>query len=303
MGDDLWALDSLRDRDRGKTYRVWGFDHYLSRSFSFLKGSERYLEKIGKLVNIECRILEPIGIPRHRARTLEQGLIWDFLPHALSIIEALLNRFTTPLGFDDNWTHRLLQVKVANYPLSPVKPGTFALIKYGAVRTEEAYFVPDNDISGKQIPVTILLGKGVNIKHDKVIILTGSRGKIIVPLSDGSKFFFQSLKGGREELGVLDKNPIRTFLEASLDKKEKPLKTPGVLSFDAALLIVAMLHDVRNSIPWLLPTYKVGDSLEKVMDKIEKQGPPRLPTYRFADTAEQILQEIDKAFRNHSKGA
>ncbi|RLC67299.1 MAG: hypothetical protein DRH97_05070 [Chloroflexi bacterium] len=82
-------------KEKGAIESVYTFDHYLARAYPFLQRCSRYVEKIGGISQIEVRILEPDGISKERASTLDGGVILDLFCHVLMLVCATVSENTT----------------------------------------------------------------------------------------------------------------------------------------------------------------------------------------------------------------
>lgn len=227
---------------------VFGFDHYLARTYPFLKNKKHYLNKINKIVRIEFKILENSPIPAERLQTLDSGIIFDLFCHVLSVVITTVSNKQTcsPEQLNDIVIENVV---TANCLGSRTKGETFARINF----------------SIKGIKVDVTLGKCVGNSEEKVMVITGKNGDIKLDfLKD--EFFIDS-----EKMGNLNNRHVGTFIKKVLELNEKksPASIPGVLSFDTALEILRTVTETKNKLHEL-PNYSCGTSVEEILSPRNK---------------------------------
>jgi hypothetical protein len=208
------------------------------------------LGRIGKIEKIEFHILEPWGIPLKRVEALDKGMIFDLFCHVLAIVGAVIDQNLTPSA-SILPTVELREVKAARYINCPISGETFA-------RTE---FIIDN------IEVVSAIGKGVGIAEDKLMIISGSKGKIKLDIAKDDFLVFDH-HGNQQGQGKLEPRHVESFLEAVLQRGNSIL-APGVLGFDAALEIL----DKDERLIERMPQYCVGEPIGKILSKFNHFPP------------------------------
>jgi predicted dehydrogenase len=227
----------------GEADIAYGFDHYLAKAHPFLRKQNGCLGKIGKISKIEFNILESSDIA-NRASTLDKGVIFDLFCHVLAVVSAIVERNFTPseaiLG-----TVKLRDVKPAKYKNCQISGETFARIEFS---------ISDN------IKVIATLGKGVGEGDDKYLTIYGKKGRIKLNFVENQ--FICDYSSQHQDKGQLESRHVESFLEAIL-QGEKPLSTPGALSFDTAFAILKLLTEAKSKVE-VMAVYDIGTSAEEI---------------------------------------
>jgi predicted dehydrogenase len=225
----------------GEADIAYGFDHYLAKTYPFLRKRNGYLGKIGKISKIEFNILEPSSIPANRVKTLAKGVIFDLFCHVLAVARATVDRDFTLAMF------KLKDIKAARYRDCPISGETFARIESSL---------------GDNIEVIATLGKGVGKSEDKCMTIKGSGGTISLNFLEDRFVCDYSDRGQAVE--QLESRPVESFLETIL-QGEKPLSAAGVLSFDTAFAILRLLDEAKSKAKVTPRRYDIGASAEEIM--------------------------------------
>ena len=107
--------------------------------------------------------MEAYCITRHRALSLNSGMIDDLGPHAFVIVACLACKEAAPTRASFKRI-RVEGVRVAHYIGSPIDGDTFATIKATTV------------IKRRRVPVSIRIGKGIGETDRKVAVIEGEGG-------------------------------------------------------------------------------------------------------------------------------
>jgi predicted dehydrogenase len=238
-----------RDQDRD---RVYGFDHYLAVVAPFRQDRSTHLQRIGAIKRVDCRILEALSVPQDRTHTLEKGLAFDLLGHALSVTAACLSIPASPGQV------QLTEVKAARCNTTPaeVSGETFTKLDYVFGATS----------------VQITLGKYVGDREDKQMVITGTSGRIVLDLASQKEFVVLDKHENVLERANLTPQHVASFLEALL-QGTPPLQAPGVMDFDTALGILELLDEAKQRIEAQeraigLAEYHKGDSVDTILKRI-----------------------------------
>ena len=228
---------------------IFGFDHYLARSYLFLKNEERILQTIGgieSIRNIEFRILEDSPIPQGRKVTLDKGIIFDLFCHILAVVGATVSRQTYCSAMSIRAVEDI-HVKAAKYQNAPIRGETFSRI--------------DFNVNG--INVEAIIGKCVGDSQDKSMIINGNKCSIELDFME-DEFYIYDSENIILETGKLNPNHVETFIEEVLDGKN-PNMVPGVISFDISFEILELLKKTKKKIHGSLVEYKCGSTLEEIL--------------------------------------
>ena len=241
----------LKEKIEGKREKeaVFVFDHYLANTYPFLQNKASYLGEIGEIRKIEYNILEPFGIPQHRVKTLDKGMIFDLFCHVLALVCAVVKQNLT-CSETKLRAVQLEDVKAAQYAGCPISGETFAWIKFRVNRDVE---------------VVSAVGKCVGTCEDKFMRLYGSNGNIKLDFVKDEFSVFDS-QGSQRKQGRLNSKYVESFLEGVLLGKERPLLVPGILSFDAALEILTILDEAKQQIG-KMPEYRCNESVSEILER------------------------------------
>jgi len=239
---------------------VFGYDHYLAKSYYFQVKTDQWLKKeiIGDLTEIEFRLLEPDVIPPHRIKALDRGMIYDFFPHGLAVVAAIPSPFAYP---DTGILKRikLNRVLVAKYRRCKITGTSFVKIDF-----EIPY-------KRKSIFCQAIIGKGVGKEFEKSLRIGGSKGEIFVDIQNYHYSIFDEKQKKIKEDTLLY-NYEKAFLSAALDFEKSVSQIPGALPFEAAKEILYILDEARwRSEPrGRPPIYKVGTPAAEIIELIKK---------------------------------
>lgn len=239
---------------------VFGYDHYLAKSYPFQLKTDEWLQKglIGELREIEFRLLEPKIISPHRAKALDRGMIYDFFPHGLSVAVATPSRFAYPDPLILK-NVRLVKVQVAKYFGSKMSGTSFVKVDFE---------IPHQ---GRNIFCQSWIGKGVGQEHEKTLRIIGTKGEIFVDIKN-CRYVVLDEKGKKTKEDKLLYDYEKAFLTSAVDFKKTLAQIPGALPFESAKETLYILDEARwRSEPaGKSPIYKVGSSVSEI-EKIIKE--------------------------------
>ena len=219
----------------------YGFDHYLAKTFPFLH--QPCLNEIGKIREIDFNLLEPGIIPLEKSKTLDEGVIYDLFCHVLAVVGATLSRDSA--SFEATLKSVVIRkVVTAQYTGCQISGETFAQIGFSLGTTE----------------VIATIGKGVSHSDEKCMTIHGENGKIRLDFKEND--FVCHYSNHHLKKGYLESKPVESFLEAVL-QLEKPFSAPGVLSFEAALVILEKLDESKRKARVVQP-YNIGVSAKQI---------------------------------------
>ena len=244
---------------------VFCYDHYLSKFYPFELQTDRWLKQgiIGDVRKIEFKLLEPTLIPHHRLSALDAGMIYDLFSHGLAVITAIPNRWAYP-DLENLQKLKIFQVRVGKYKGCRI---------HGCSYSKIIFEVP---LGKRLIPCEARVGKGVGKKFEKILRVTGSRGKILVDI-ENYQYRITDAAGKTVREGKLVYDYAEHFLAAAINVNNPVYKIPGAMPLNAGKEVLYILDeaDWRKEPKGRIPRYPVGSSTAE----IEKIVESRIPTF------------------------
>jgi predicted dehydrogenase len=242
---------------------VFCYDHYLSKFYPFELQTDQWLKQgiIGNVKKIEFRLLEPTVIPRHRISALDAGMVYDLFSHGLAVITAIPNKWAYP-DLQNLQKLKILEVKVGKYEGCRI---------HGCSYSKIIFEVP---LGKTFIPCKARVGKGVGKKFEKILEITGSKGKILVDI-ENYQYEITNAAGGKIKEGKLVYDYAEHFLAAAINVKNPVYKIPGAMPLNAGKEILYILDeaDWRKEPKGRIPRYPVGSSIAEIEKIIESRMP------------------------------
>jgi len=239
---------------------IFGYDHYLSKFYPFQIQINKWSDQgiVGKVQEIEFRLLESSIVPPYRIKSLDRGMIYDLFSHGVAVA-------TTP----SRWVYpdpkilknlRILKVEAAQYAECEIKGCTFAKIDF------------EIPIGEKYVLCRAKVGKGIGKKPEKTLRITGSKGKILVDI-EKYNFTILNLKGKIIKRGNLDLNYAEAFLSAATDFGKPLSQIPGAMTLEVAKEMIFILDDAewRKEPKGKFPRYAVGSNVSEIEAIIKKK--------------------------------
>ena len=238
------SIEKARElkNEMGEVELVYGFDHYLAKTYPFF--TRNYLKRIGRISKIEFNILESNIIRESQVGTLDKGVIFDLFCHVLAVVGAMLSQ-------DSNSLETILKAAIirnvisAQYRNCPISGETYARIEFSV---------------GNNTEVIATVGKGIGDNNDKCMIISGEYGQKKLDFGENNSNGNHSSQHQNKE--PLESKPVESFLNTILQRR-KLLSAPGVLSFDAALIILEKLDEAKKKAGEMLH-YNIGTSAEQI---------------------------------------
>jgi predicted dehydrogenase len=242
---------------------VFCYDHYLSKFYPFELQTDRWLRQgiIGDVRKIEFRLLEPTLIPHHRLSALDAGMIYDLFSHGLAVITAIPNKWAYP-DLENLQKLKIFQVRVGKYEGCRI---------HGCSYSKIIFEIP---IGKRSIPCEARVGKGVGKKFEKILKITGSRGRILVDI-ENYQYSITDAAGKIIREGKLAYDYADHFLATAMNVNSPVHKIPGAMPLNAGKEILYILDeaDWRKEPKGRMPRYPVGSSAAEIEKIIESRIP------------------------------
>jgi len=247
--DDFLTRIGNRRNSEDLKRTIWGFDHYRAATAAVRGNLKHFIRTIGGLEHIEFRLLETGIVKKHRTEV--PGVIQDLAPHLFALLDLL----------GDLDSIRILRAVRKRHKDArrdgDVTKETFAVIEF-----EFASAYCDVPSRGRAV-----VGKGVGKRDEKILLLRGPQGRLILDFCRGTDRAIVHCVGDMRRAVDRLCDGHKVMIESLLSGT--PEMDHGLLSLDSAREVVRLVEETyQHSIPprgsAIQDVYRVGTPLNEL---------------------------------------